>query len=99
MVRAVPGPRNRAGQCPECPVGTMTYDAQNGVKSMPDFRNHRYAAFLFDMDGTLLDSSAVVERVWVQWARRHGIDPAALLKGLHGVRAEDTVRRFAGASL
>ena len=26
---------------------------------MPEFRNHSYAAFLFDMDGTLLDSSAV----------------------------------------
>jgi len=25
---------------------------------MPEFRNHSYAAFLFDMDGTLLDSSA-----------------------------------------
>jgi sugar-phosphatase len=66
---------------------------------MPDFRNRTYAAFLFDMDGTLLDSSAVVERVWVTWARTHGIDPAVLLKTLHGVRAEDTVRRFAGTTL
>lgn len=66
---------------------------------MPVFRNHRFSAFLFDMDGTLLDSSAVVERVWLQWARRHGIDAQALLAALHGVRAEDTVRRFAGPSL
>jgi mannitol-1-/sugar-/sorbitol-6-phosphatase len=66
---------------------------------MPEFRNQKYAAFLFDMDGTLLDSSAVVERVWLAWARNHGVDPAALLKSLHGVRAADTVRRFAGPSL
>ena len=66
---------------------------------MPTFRNQSYAAFLFDMDGTLLDSSAVVERVWMTWARNHGIDPDALLKALHGVRAEDTVRRFAGDKL
>ncbi|HUR90024.1 MAG TPA: HAD hydrolase-like protein, partial [Ramlibacter sp.] len=66
---------------------------------MPDFRKTTYAAFLFDMDGTLLDSSAVVERVWLSWAREHGVDPQALLKALHGVRAEDTIRRFAGPNL
>lgn len=66
---------------------------------MPVFRNHDYAAFLFDMDGTLLDSSAVVERVWLTWAERHGVDPKALFKGLHGVRAEDTIRRFAGPDM
>jgi sugar-phosphatase len=66
---------------------------------MPDFRNQTYAAFLFDMDGTLLDSSAVVERVWLTWARQHGIDADALLSALHGVRAEDTIRKFAGPTL
>lgn len=66
---------------------------------MPVFRNQTYAAFLFDMDGTLLDSSAVVRRVWVTWAKRHGVDVDALLAAMHGVRAEDTVRRFAHAAL
>jgi sugar-phosphatase len=66
---------------------------------MPEFRNQPYAAFLFDMDGTLLDSSAVVERVWLTWARQHGVDPQALLSALHGVRAEDTIRKFAGPTL
>jgi sugar-phosphatase len=66
---------------------------------MPTFRTRTYAAFLFDMDGTLLDSSAVVERVWMTWAREHGIDPQALHAALHGVRAEDTIRRFAGPTL
>jgi sugar-phosphatase len=66
---------------------------------MPEFRNHSYAAFLFDMDGTLLDSSAVVDRVWGSWAKRHGIDVATLLAQVHGVRSEDTIRRFAGAGV
>jgi sugar-phosphatase len=66
---------------------------------MPVFRDQTYAAFLFDMDGTLLDSSAVVKRVWVNWAKRHGVDVDALLAAMHGVRAEDTVRRFAGPTL
>jgi sugar-phosphatase len=65
---------------------------------MPEFRNNSYAAFLFDMDGTLLDSSAVVHRVWGQWAQRHGIDAATLFANVHGVRSEDTIRRFAGAN-
>src|SRR5688572_27195201 len=66
---------------------------------MPIFRNHPYAAFLFDMDGTLLDSSAAVDRVWGSWARRHGIDVATLLANVHGVRSEDTIRRFAGTTV
>jgi sugar-phosphatase len=66
---------------------------------MPEFRNHSYAAFLFDMDGTLLDSSAVVDRVWGFWARKHGVDAEKLLASVHGVRAEDTIRRFAGVTM
>ena len=66
---------------------------------MPEFRNHSYAAFLFDMDGTLLDSSAVVYRVWGAWAKRHGIDAATLLASVHGVRSSDTIRRFAGSTV
>ncbi len=52
-----------------------------------------YAAFLFDMDGTVLDSIAVAERVWGAWARRHGLDVEAFLPTIHGVRAEETIRR------
>lgn len=66
---------------------------------MPVFRNQSYAAFLFDMDGTLLDSSAVVHRVWGAWAERHGVDRQALFAKVHGVRAEDTIRRFAGPNV
>ncbi|HUQ12204.1 MAG TPA: HAD-IA family hydrolase [Steroidobacteraceae bacterium] len=65
---------------------------------MPQFQDHSFAAFLFDMDGTLLDSSAVVERVWRTWAQRHGVDPERLLAASHGVRSEDTIRRFATAA-
>jgi mannitol-1-/sugar-/sorbitol-6-phosphatase len=31
-------------------------------------------AVLFDMDGTLVDSDAVVRRSWAAWASKHGID-------------------------
>jgi len=52
----------------------------------------KFAAFLFDMDGTLLNSIAVVNRVWGQWALKHGLDPVAVGHTLHGRRAIDTVR-------
>lgn len=51
-----------------------------------------YAAFLFDMDGTLLTSIAAAERVWGNWARSHGLDVPTFLPTIHGRRTEDTVR-------
>ncbi|MEV4666635.1 HAD-IA family hydrolase [Microbacterium sp. LWO12-1.2] len=41
-------------------------------------------AVLLDMDGTLVDSTAVVERLWLAWAEPHGIDPATVLSVIHG---------------
>jgi sugar-phosphatase len=68
-------------------------------RSPPTFRGRTYAAFLFDMDGTLLDSSPVVERVWTAWARRHGHEPADVLAVCQGLRYRDTLRRFAKPDL
>lgn len=53
-----------------------------------------YAAFLFDMDGTLINSIASANAVWTQWANAHGIEPEYLLQFMHGVRAVDTIRRL-----
>ncbi|WP_346010091.1 HAD-IA family hydrolase [Arthrobacter sp. Alg241-R88] len=52
-------------------------------------------AVLFDMDGTLVDSTAVVEQVWGEFAARYGLDIEEILRTSHGVQAGDTVRRFA----
>ena len=48
--------------------------------------------FLFDMDGVLVDSHAVVERTWQRWAERHGMDADAIVPIAHGRRASDTLR-------
>lgn len=53
-----------------------------------------YAAFLFDMDGTLLTSIKAAERVWGNWAAGHGLDVAAFLPTIHGKRTEDTIRNL-----
>ncbi len=41
-------------------------------------------ALLLDMDGTLVNSDAVVERCWRGWAIEHGLDPDEALKVVHG---------------
>ena len=41
-------------------------------------------ALLLDMDGTLVNSDAVVERCWRRWADRHGLDAAEVMKVVHG---------------
>lgn len=53
------------------------------------------AAFLFDMDGVLVDSHAVVERTWRRWAQRHQMDPELLIRAAHGRRTRDTLRAVA----
>ncbi|MFD4522523.1 HAD-IA family hydrolase [Streptomyces sp. NPDC058470] len=52
-------------------------------------------ALLFDMDGTLIDSTEAVERTWRRFAARHGLDPAAILAGAHGQRTAETVAAHA----
>lgn len=41
-------------------------------------------AVLLDMDGTLVDSTAVVERLWLEWAQPHGLDRDTVLTTVHG---------------
>lgn len=57
--------------------------------------NTPYRAFLFDMDGTVLNSIAAAERIWATWALRHGVDVDSFLPTIHGVRAIDTINRLA----
>ncbi|MFI0810176.1 HAD-IA family hydrolase [Streptomyces echinatus] len=41
-------------------------------------------ALLLDMDGTLVNSDAVVERIWRRWAERNGLDGDEVMKVVHG---------------
>jgi sugar-phosphatase len=53
------------------------------------------SAVLFDMDGTLVDSTAAVEGLWGAWAATHGVDLPYLLSISHGRRSADTIRDIA----
>lgn len=54
----------------------------------------RDGAVIFDLDGTLVDSSAVVERQWSIWARSHGIEPRLVMEVVHGRPSIQTMRMF-----
>ncbi|ATA21384.1 sugar-phosphatase [Gibbsiella quercinecans] len=50
--------------------------------------------FLFDLDGTLVDSLPVVERAWSNWAKGRGLDVQQVLDFIHGKQAITSLRHF-----
>lgn len=55
----------------------------------------RCRGLLFDLDGVLVDSLGCVERVWRNWAQRHGLDADALIRAGLGRRTSETLRAIA----
>jgi sugar-phosphatase len=49
-----------------------------------------FEAVLFDLDGTLIDSTPTVERSWALWARRRGLDRTGFTVP-HGVPARQVI--------
>jgi sugar-phosphatase len=52
------------------------------------------AALLFDMDGTLINTSGIINALWKRWAERHGLNPAPIIASSPGRRIMDTVAEF-----
>ena len=52
-------------------------------------------AILFDMDGTLVDSGAVISRVLRRWGDHHGIDRERIANLPRGQRTSDTIAGLA----
>lgn len=50
--------------------------------------------FLFDLDGTLVDSLPAVENAWSNWARQHDLSPQTVLDFIHGKQAITSLRHF-----
>ncbi|WP_167150435.1 HAD-IA family hydrolase [Actinomyces sp. ZJ308] len=76
-------------------MSVQLLSSSNGSNGEPAFLA-RAEAVLCDMDGTLVDSSAVVESMWSSFARDHGMSERfdeimAYSPGRTGI---DTIRRF-----
>jgi mannitol-1-/sugar-/sorbitol-6-phosphatase len=54
----------------------------------------RCEAFLFDLDGVLVDSRAVVERTWRRWAQRYHLDAERIIQVAHGRRTRETLEEI-----
>jgi sugar-phosphatase len=54
----------------------------------------RASGLLLDMDGTLVNSDAVVERCWRRWADKHGLDPARVMSVVHGRQGHTTMAKL-----
>ncbi|HEX4246435.1 MAG TPA: HAD-IA family hydrolase [Pseudonocardia sp.] len=70
----------------------MELGTSSDTETVTDLRG--VAAVLLDMDGTLVDSDAAVERAWRAWAHEYQLDPEAVLSIAIGVPAISTVRRL-----
>lgn len=57
------------------------------------FAGRTFDAILFDLDGTLIDSTASVERSWLRWAEEEQVHPDRL-RGSHGMPAAEIVARL-----
>ncbi len=55
----------------------------------------RAEALLFDLDGTLIDSSGSTRRAWSAFAVRHGLDPEEVVESVQGQPSRESVRRLA----
>jgi sugar-phosphatase len=55
----------------------------------------RFAAILCDLDGVLVDSGDAVEAVWRDWAVERALDPADVLRAMHGVPSREVIASVA----
>jgi sugar-phosphatase len=58
-------------------------------------RSYQVEAILFDMDGTIVDSSIPVHKAWKAWGDSAGIDFRRVLAVMHGRRAIETMQMLA----
>lgn len=61
---------------------------------MPEGASVQCKGFLFDLDGTLVDSLPAVERAWCNWADRFGLNHDEVLGFIHGKQAITSLRHF-----
>lgn len=55
---------------------------------------HNFAGILFDMDGTIVDSTNAIVKHWHKIGKELGVDPAVILQTSHGRRSIDTFQLY-----
>ncbi|KAE9372654.1 HAD-like protein [Stipitochalara longipes BDJ] len=63
-------------------------------KAAPNTTIGTFSGILFDMDGTLIDSTNAIVKFWTSIGRLHNIDPQTILSTSHGRRAIDVFKQI-----
>ncbi|MCG6202683.1 HAD-IA family hydrolase [Psychromonas antarctica] len=58
----------------------------------------KFKGILFDLDGTLIDSLAVVDRAWRSWAKRNSLEADHVMQVIHGRPARESVTELLGGA-
>lgn len=69
----------------------VVFEGEEDVVDLGKLSGETFAAVLFDMDGTLIDSTPAVVRAWTIWAVEHGLTSEDIA-GNHGVPSAGVVR-------
>ncbi|MCJ1359741.1 MAG: hypothetical protein MMC33_009743 [Icmadophila ericetorum] len=55
---------------------------------------HSFAGLLFDLDGTIVDSTDAIVKHWHKLGKEMGVDPNVILATSHGRRSIDTLKLY-----
>jgi len=67
---------------------------KEGTRARPVYLQTNILGLSIRYGGTLLDSTAVVERIWGKWADDHDLNPVSLIPMVQGIRAIDVLKRL-----
>src|SRR4051794_19300403 len=56
-----------------------------------------FSAFIFDMDGVIINSTAIHTKAWIRYLRQHGIDLPDVGARMLGKHNDEIVREFFGS--
>jgi beta-phosphoglucomutase len=56
-------------------------------------------AFIFDLDGVIVDSMPLHTKSWEVFLERYGVDPANMVERMHGRRNDEIIAEFFGGHL
>ena len=70
-------------------IAIMPHHEDNNFSAPPE--QHEFSALLFDMDGTIIDSTDAIVKYWRQLGKEIGVDGDYILQTSHGRRSIDVL--------